>query len=1233
MAQIQSDRVQLIVGADTRGAINQLGYLQAEYKKLEEAKRTATTYTQEQALNNAMGVMKDKIESARKELGLLGLSQKELTRKIAEHNREAANRYAIGSEQAKQHKAEAQAVKDLITAEQRDISTIKETIKVNGIRGLTTQQLINYSKHLQEELMKESDLQSEVNKKRIAEAQEVGSLVSSRQSEIKGSEGIFASLKGNLLSAAVGGLAGGIGAMVLEQLTGLVAGAKRLIDDGVEYAKKRSRDISDIQTTLSVSQFEASKVYTDLNKIDTTRSRDDLKELVLVAGDLNEEVKSFVPSADKLEKVFERDFGGVGEASTMVAKLKGQFAETKELKIDEAFGKIGSMIKGLNEQGPATTKGITEFLGRIGQLPAAIKPGIAETAALAAVMEEANLTAEISSGGITNVLLTASKNADEFAKQFKMSREEFLKFLTTDPVAFLKRFGAEVKGLDETKIGDLFKSLKIESQESVKVMGVLSENLEKFDTKIAASKALLAEGTRLDEIFGVFNNDTNAQLTKAEKRVEQFTANIKGFFGTIGTTILVSFAKILPDAVSEVENANKKFEDQQKIVGTLDGEIKQHIETIKDFKKFGHASGISQDELRTAIDAVAKAIPSAISSFDNYGRALDINTGKAETNILKQRQMMRELQKNAVDSNKQSLDFLRMQQRDIKNDLKTGTRLEIPLNNSGSVIEKRLTDAEIAKRQEQLKQIQEDIKATEKELDMLEKGFSLGTIEERRASRRANRPASTPTTTGGGIVTASSGEADKAVEDAKKLQEEVAKNEAKLIDEIVKMKIDMIDDESDRRKAQLHDAFLSEKLANEQLVKEKKLSQSGFESWLKATTEKLEGDVAEIDEKAREKQEKADIEAARQTAKLVLELKLAQAEASGDDLLILEAKIAIRKQQFDVDIEKATADQKLAVWEKYLLDVQKMQEDAQYKTGQNEAKGASKLAGMIRKGTQAYIKELTEAEKLMLDFGKTTQETLFSIIDSRFQRQEMREDTSYNRSQKNLEKQLNDGLITEDDYEKRKTSIEKRHELEVAKIRRKQAIAEKANALASIAINTAIGASKVLGQTGMFGIPAVAFVIAQGALQAATVLAQPLPALPALFSGGWTPDKAAFPVNDGKDGMLGILHKKEFVLNAKATSSPVFAAIQPILESANAGQSITSISGGGVGPVANNGGTDIFGKLADAIVMNSNAIVKLDRKLDDLKVRLAPQDFEYIGEEINYQSGINNDAMIYNTKL
>lgn len=762
-------------------------------------------------------------------------------------------------------------------------------------------------------------------------------------------------------------------------------------------------------------------------------------------------------------------------------------------------------------------------------------------------------------------------------------------------------------------------------------MGVLSENIEKFDNKITASKTLLANGTRLDEIFGVFNNDTNAQLTKAEKRVEQFTANIKGYFGAIGTAILVSFSKILPDAVSEVENANKKFEAQQKVVNILDGEIKKHIETIKDFKTYGHTSGITQEELKKAIDSVAKAIPSAISMFDSYGNAMDINTEKAEKNIIKQRELMRQAKEDAIQSNKESLEVSKKRAEILQTELNRGYSLAIG--------HPKYNDAEINRKRQELSILQGDISAAQSQINILEKGFSLGTLDERRNSRGSKFGSAyvkPQTTSGGGIVTTPS---DKEVKDAKKLQEEIAANEAKLIDEIVKMKIDMIDDENDRKKAQLHDAYLTEKLANEQLVKDKKLSQSSYESWLKAAQQKLDDDVAEINDKAREKQKKADLEAAQETAKKALEAKLAVAEAKGDEEAIFQAKIALRKHQFDVDMTKTTIQQQFSLWLIYYANLKKLIDDHEQKKGEIQTKGANKLANLIKQGQQHSIKNLDheetlkkKKEDLYIELGKQTQDTLFSIVDARFQKQEIRENKSYSRSQVMLEQQRSQGIITEDEYERRKTAIEKRHELEVAKIRRKQAIAEKANALISIATNTAVAATRVASQTGVAAAISVPIVIAMGALQAATVLAQPLPALPSLFSGGWTPDEWQVPVNDGKGGGLMIGHKNEFMLNARATSSPVFAAIRPILESANAGQSITSMSGGGAGPVGNSN-SDIFSKLTDAMLMNSKAIIKLENKLDDLKVRLAPYDIEYIGEEINYQSGINDEALIINSKL
>lgn len=72
-------------------------------------------------------------------------------------------------------------------------------------------------------------------------------------------------------------------------------------------------------------------------------------------------------------------------------------------------------------------------------------------------------------------------------------------------------------------------------------------------------------------------------------------------------------------------------------------------------------------------------------------------------------------------------------------------------------------------------------------------------------------------------------------------------------------------------------------------------------------------------------------------------------------------------------------------------------------------------------------------------------------------------------------------------------NAEKKFDRKQAKIKKRQAIANKAAAVTEIIINTAISISKMLGQTGLFGLPLVPLLAGLGALQLAAVLAAPIP--------------------------------------------------------------------------------------------------------------------------------------------
>lgn len=90
-------------------------------------------------------------------------------------------------------------------------------------------------------------------------------------------------------------------------------------------------------------------------------------------------------------------------------------------------------------------------------------------------------------------------------------------------------------------------------------------------------------------------------------------------------------------------------------------------------------------------------------------------------------------------------------------------------------------------------------------------------------------------------------------------------------------------------------------------------------------------------------------------------------------------------------------------------------------------------------------------------------------------------------------KEKENDLAIAGDNEEAKKAIEDRYNENVKREKEKQARANKLNAMFEIGINTAIAASKVIGQTGLFGIPLVPIVVGLGLAQLALVAAKPIP--------------------------------------------------------------------------------------------------------------------------------------------
>lgn len=148
-------------------------------------------------------------------------------------------------------------------------------------------------------------------------------------------------------------------------------------------------------------------------------------------------------------------------------------------------------------------------------------------------------------------------------------------------------------------------------------------------------------------------------------------------------------------------------------------------------------------------------------------------------------------------------------------------------------------------------------------------------------------------------------------------------------------------------------------------------------------------------------------------------------------------------------------------------------------------------------------------------FASQLGETTFALISGNYEREGQQLDAQYQNELKLAGDNADAKQKIEEQYAKRK-----------AELQRKQALADREQALFTIALNTAMGVASVLSTGGGtrfadLGISVgilTAFVLATGALQAAAVLAKPLP-VPAYKDGKPASNSYAGPALAGEAGV------------------------------------------------------------------------------------------------------------------
>jgi hypothetical protein len=221
--------------------------------------------------------------------------------------------------------------------------------------------------------------------------------------------------------------------------------------------------------------------------------------------------------------------------------------------------------------------------------------------------------------------------------------------------------------------------------------------------------------------------------------------------------------------------------------------------------------------------------------------------------------------------------------------------------------------------------------------------------------------------------------------------------------------------------------------------------------------------------------------------------------------LIDQKELLVKESRDVVDIDKAILDLQLANLDKQSKEaaaIKKKANDDFLASLEERLKEEERLSDERRKKEEEQEKEQQKKIGAIKETGfAIANELATGFADIAAQNRQTDLDQELNnsrleteRKQEDLQTQLDNGVISQDQFNQRKIALEKKQSEKEAEIKRKQFEANKKAALIQVAIDTATSIVKAFAQLGPIGgVLGAALAAAAGLAQAAVISAQPAP--------------------------------------------------------------------------------------------------------------------------------------------
>lgn len=435
-------------------------------------------------------------------------------------------------------------------------------------------------------------------------------------------------------------------AILTSAVTSAAQNIKRFVSESLPAFREYDDKLADVMKTTGLTKSETELLSKSLKRIDTRTSQNELLDLARVAGKLGlsdkVDVEGFVRAADKINVALSEDLGGnAEEALNQVGKLVDIFNIKQQFGIENSMIRVGSTINELGAASTANEGYIVEFTKRLAGVAPSANISIQNVMGYGATLDQFGQQCETAGTAMSQAITGMFKRTEVYARIANMSLKDFTELLNQDANA---AFIAFLKGLKNNNAGmvELVKNLndlKMDGTRSVQIIGALAENVDALEQQQKLANKAFSDGTSIIDEFNTKNNTAQARYEKFQKTLQ----NIKVQIGSVLVPTLDALHSLISAISSDsVELLQGEFEMYKKTSSEIANK-KQRVEeltaTYEQLRGKSNLNAEQQNILNDTVKQLGEICPEAITKYNQYGEAIEINIEKLDRAIERQRQL------------------------------------------------------------------------------------------------------------------------------------------------------------------------------------------------------------------------------------------------------------------------------------------------------------------------------------------------------------------------------------------------------------------------------------------------------------------------------------------------------------------------------------------------------------------------------------------------------------------